>query len=279
MSPKGSLTKGGLAVPSSGGTRSSVYLGKFLLLALIILVHFSIDTSPGLFYRTGFGVVLVITLISGRWDLLHLSLLLFLISITGVLFPAAASIPSFKFLMPLVVSSLVMLLVFRKHVSLSWARIGDIDRMSVLLIMVTGVISSYALLLWAFQADNLGSGIDMVRKFAIFPKSLIFAVGVPIFALVNALTEEAVFRGVFQAALSAAFQSRYIVLVFQASAFAAFHFASGFPNGYTGYAMAFIYGLMMGYLRDRTRGLLAPYCAHVMADLTIGYFLCVNALT
>jgi membrane protease YdiL (CAAX protease family) len=260
-------------------TNFSTYTGRFLLLALVLMVHFSPDVSHGLIYRTGFGVVLAIIIISRQWDSLHLSLLLFLISITGVFLPGAvASVPSFKFLMPLAVSTSFVLLFFRKRVSLLWARIGDIDRMAVLLIIATGVISSSALLLWAFRADNLGAGIDMVRKFARFPKSLIFAVGVPIFALVNALTEEVVFRGVMQAALNAAFQRSYIVLVLQASAFAAFHFAAGFPNGYTGYAMAFVFGLMMGYLRERTQGLLAPYCAHVAADLTIGYFLCAHAL-
>jgi membrane protease YdiL (CAAX protease family) len=270
--------KGGLAVPSPGRT-AAAYFGRFLLLAIILLVHFSLDVKHGLPYRTGFGVVLTTTLIAKRWDLLHLSLLLFVMSISGVLFPGAvASIPSFKFLMSLVISTAVVLLFPGGRVSLWWARRGHIDRVSVVLIVVTGIVSSGALLLWAFQADNLGSGIDMVRKFARFPKLLVFAVGVPFFALVNALAEEIVFRGVMQAALSAAFQRRYLVVILQASAFAAFHFAAGFPNGYTGYAMAFIYGLMMGYLRERTQGLLAPYCAHVAADLTIGYFLCIYAL-
>jgi membrane protease YdiL (CAAX protease family) len=47
----------------------------------------------------------------------------------------------------------------------------------------------------------------------------------------------------------------------------------GFPNGAIGYGMAFGYALVLGYLRLRTDGLLAPVAAHVIADLTIGFIL------
>ena len=62
-------------------------------------------------------------------------------------------------------------------------------------------------------------------------------------------------------------------MILQASAFAILHFAAGFPNGIAGYLMTFVYGLILGYLRERTGGLLAPYVTHVVADLVIGYFL------
>ncbi|MBN2089862.1 CPBP family intramembrane metalloprotease, partial [candidate division KSB1 bacterium] len=60
--------------------------------------------------------------------------------------------------------------------------------------------------------------------------------------------------------------------------FAAAHFTSGFPNGVIGYLMVLIYGTMLGYLKERTNGIFAPYIAHVIADLTIGYFLYFYAL-
>ena len=64
----------------------------------------------------------------------------------------------------------------------------------------------------------------------------------------------------------------------QAGAFAAVHFGVGFPNGLFGYAMVLVYGLALGLLRHRTKGMLAPYLAHVIADLTIGYFLVLKFL-
>ena len=94
----------------------------------------------------------------------------------------------------------------------------------------------------------------------------------------NAFAEEVVYRGVMQEALSRVFKQKSIVLVLQASTFAAIHFAVGFPNGFLGYLMVFVYGFVLGYLRVRTNGMLAPYLAHVIADLAIGYFLCLHAL-
>lgn len=47
------------------------------------------------------------------------------------------------------------------------------------------------------------------------------------------------------------------------------HYAGGFPNGTTGTALAAIYGLMLGAIRIRPRGMLAPVVTHFFADLTI----------
>jgi hypothetical protein len=53
----------------------------------------------------------------------------------------------------------------------------------------------------------------------------------------------------------------------------AVHYATGFPNGIIGYLMVLVYGTMLGYLRMRTKGILAPYVAHVIADATIAMLL------
>ncbi|HYX72145.1 MAG TPA: CPBP family glutamic-type intramembrane protease, partial [Nitrososphaera sp.] len=58
-------------------------------------------------------------------------------------------------------------------------------------------------------------------------------------------------------------------VVIQAGSFAAFHYLAGFPNGVFGLAMVFVYGFMLGVLRRRSRGLLAPWIAHVLADIVI----------
>ncbi len=54
----------------------------------------------------------------------------------------------------------------------------------------------------------------------------------------------------------------------QAVAFGVIH-AQGFPRGVVGMVMASIYGLMLGVLRLRARGLAAPVLAHICADATI----------
>ena len=54
----------------------------------------------------------------------------------------------------------------------------------------------------------------------------------------------------------------------QAVAFGAAHW-HGVPRGVAGVLLATVYGLMLGLLRAKTRGLLAPMLAHVFADLAV----------
>ena len=44
----------------------------------------------------------------------------------------------------------------------------------------------------------------------------------------------------------------------------------GFPSGWLGVAMAATWGFALGVIRMRTGGLVIPYLAHVVANLTIG---------
>lgn len=108
------------------------------------------------------------------------------------------------------------------------------------------------------------------------PLRLIMVFGVPVFALLNALAEEGIYRGVLQEALDRATGGTTLVLFIQASAYAAAHYAGGFPNGLNGYLMALAYGVALGFIRQWTGGMLGPFLAHFMADLTIGYILVLN---
>jgi membrane protease YdiL (CAAX protease family) len=115
--------------------------------------------------------------------------------------------------------------------------------------------------------------VQAVQGLAAYPRWLIFGCGVPLFALANAFVEEAIFRGVVQEALARTFSRPRVVIILQAAVFAAAHYMAGFPNGKAGYAMVLVYGVLLGYLRLRTNGLLAPWLAHVASDLAIGYVL------
>jgi membrane protease YdiL (CAAX protease family) len=154
-----------------------------------------------------------------------------------------------------------------------WLSFGKINRFSRFLIILTSILSTAALIAWAFWTNHLGLGEQFVRGFGDASKLLIFGVYIPAFALLNAFAEEMVYRGFIQESLSRVFSNPLVILVFQASAFAAAHFRGGFPNGWTGYGMVFIYGSMLGFLRMRTRGMLAPYIAHVIADYAIALLL------
>jgi membrane protease YdiL (CAAX protease family) len=85
--------------------------------------------------------------------------------------------------------------------------------------------------------------------------------------MLNAVGEECVFRGMLLDALRTSMSSTTAVVV-QAMAFGLIHFR-GFPSGWVGVALAAVYGLMLGALRLRAGGMLAPVLTHVFADLTI----------
>lgn len=93
-------------------------------------------------------------------------------------------------------------------------------------------------------------------------------VGGVLFSMVNAAVEEAAYRGVIQSALEATLGVGLRALALQAAAFGALHIG-GFPRGWLGVGLAFIYGLMMGVIRRRARGMLAPWVGHVATDIVI----------
>jgi len=88
-----------------------------------------------------------------------------------------------------------------------------------------------------------------------------------VFALLNAVLEEVIWRGILQGWLLRVAGAGVALLV-QAVSFGAAHFI-GFPGGLVGSALATLYGLMLGALALRSGGLLAPIVAHVAADVVI----------
>ncbi len=247
-------------------------IGGWLLLALMGLVSITAllqAYAPILWFVLLF---LGYVLFRKEWNLVPVALLFFFMYQGDQWLPSVLyRIPTAPFLVPFVLSLLVCapFAVLRKE--LGWARWGKPDQVAWLLVVLTSLISALALVLWALWTDYLGIASTMLSTFKQVPFWFMLLLGIPGFALLNAFAEEVVYRGVLQHALEARFGERQkLILASQASAFAAAHFMSGFPNGKIGYLMTFLYALMLGYLRDRTRGILAPYVAHVAADLVIG---------
>jgi membrane protease YdiL (CAAX protease family) len=88
------------------------------------------------------------------------------------------------------------------------------------------------------------------------------------FALVNAAIEESVYRGILMQGLDAALGLSNIPVILQAISFGLLHL-NGIPCGWCGIVMATVYGLMLGLLKRRAQGMLAPFVAHVFADVVI----------
>lgn len=151
---------------------------------------------------------------------------------------------------------------------------GSFDRGSFALMVVFVVLSASALVgwWWLFEPDLS----DVVSRLPNVHVAVLIGAGIA-FACLNALGEEAVWRGLGMRALQAGGLTRAAVLLVQAASFGLVHI-HGFPRGWAGVGLASIYGLMMGVLRLRSRGLLVPWVAHVFADLVIFAVLAALAL-
>jgi uncharacterized protein len=88
-----------------------------------------------------------------------------------------------------------------------------------------------------------------------------------VFAVVNAVMEEVIFRGILYDAVEGQWGWRVAVVV--TAVVFGFGHLDGYPPGRLGAVLAGVYGLMLGGLRHRTSGLLLPTLAHVAADATI----------
>jgi uncharacterized protein len=111
---------------------------------------------------------------------------------------------------------------------------------------------------------------DLLRAVPDVPLPFLLA-GAVAFALINAIGEELIWRGLFQDRLVLLF-GPVAGIILQAASFGAQH-AHGFPRGLTGEVLAGIWGLMLGRLRLRSGGVLAPIVVHVAADATIAAIL------
>ncbi|MBS0625097.1 MAG: CPBP family intramembrane metalloprotease [Verrucomicrobia bacterium] len=147
--------------------------------------------------------------------------------------------------------------------SFDWIPIGKCSTSLFLLGLLFIVLSSSALILW-YKLSNPDVS-DLQKIVAEVPVSWLIPLGL-LFSLVNAFAEEFLFRGLIFSALQKMGSTAAILI--QAATFGCCHY-HGFPRGLFGVCLAFIYGLMMGYLRHKSQGLATPWFFHIFADLTI----------
>jgi len=167
-------------------------------------------------------------------------------------------------LVPLALYALVVAVAPPLRRSVRWLRVGRFD--GVVLSWMAAIIvgSSAALVLWFVLArPDVGELTDKIPH--VGPMQLIL-IGIT-FSLANAIMEEAIFRGVFQEALTAEW-GPWPAIVIQGVLFGAIH-VQGFPHGLAGMVMASAYGVALGWLRLRSGGMAAACIAHVCADATI----------
>jgi hypothetical protein len=98
-----------------------------------------------------------------------------------------------------------------------------------------------------------------------------------VFATTNAIAEELAWRHVLWEALATRGAPAAAIVGIQALSFGVAHI-EGFPRGALGVALAAGYGLLLGILRLRAGGLLAPVLAHIGADAVIYALILATAL-
>lgn len=129
-----------------------------------------------------------------------------------------------------------------------------------------GLLSGLALWAWyQDQPERLADLLQFVEGWSVWTLA---SAGV-LLAMINAVLEEGVYRGVVQGSLERVLQPTATALVLQAAAYATLHFHTGILQGFGGVGLAFTYGLVLGLLRRRSNGLAVPLIAHTVTDLVI----------
>jgi membrane protease YdiL (CAAX protease family) len=149
---------------------------------------------------------------------------------------------------------------------LKWLLRGRLDVVVVGLVGACVAIAGVALLVWY---TTLHPDVSDIREamFPPFPAWALILGGIG-FSAVNAAVEEGLFRGLLLDMLDRSLGNNMAALFLQAAAFGLLHI-HGFPRGVVGVVLATIYGLMMGVLRRRSGGMLAPWLGHVATDVVI----------
>jgi len=196
---------------------------------------------------------------------IHLALFtLFWVLLPGLL-PFGREWP-FWFLCPLVAYCLMVFAIRSLRRTAGWFRLGRLERRDLPAVAGVALVSVIALVVWVLAADpDLSDLEEMIPDLSIWVLPWV-AIG---FAIVNAALEEAIFRGIMMDALDRTLGRPSLSILVQAAAFGVAHYHSGFPRGAWGFAMVFVYGIMLGAIKRRCKGLLAPWVAHVVADLVI----------
>ena len=149
----------------------------------------------------------------------------------------------------------------------AWLKWGSIDATIMAFAVAIATVSGVTLLAWfAFTRADLS---DLVQTFVPNQPLWLIAPGAVVFSMLNAAIEEAAYRGILLSALDATLGPGVRATILQALAFGTIHLYGGFPRGFIGVALAFVYGIALGALRRMAGGLLAPWIAHVLTDIVI----------
>ena len=181
------------------------------------------------------------------------------INLTGLNYPGTA------FLIPIVVYLLFIIAFKRIREEITWLKTGIIDKPTIYIIVFLVIISSGALVIWASLTKRDLTVFGNALPDCSLPVLILAGFG---FALSNAVVEELLGRGILWNGFEKVFPSVTMTVLLQAAVFSIWHY-NGFPGGIHGVIMVFLWSVVLGILRFRSRGLAAPVIAHFFSDAVI----------
>ncbi len=245
--------------------RSSVFGISIIVIDVFLLSITPFSLTINIWIVIAALALIAAALLTRNIQSLHIAIFTGLLIVTPYLNPSLRSWP-FSLLIPILCYGIIVVISPGLRTSVLWIKRGAPDKTTIIAAIIISVIAGIALVLW-----NMILKPDLavhLRNMPDIPSWLFPAVGI-VFAVGNATMEEFAFRGIIMQALYSAVGPGMFSLLGQAWLFGAMHYLQGFPNGVWGVAMAIVYGIMLGWLRQRSGGMLAPWLAHVCADMVI----------
>lgn len=241
---------------------------RLITLAVIgfFAIYLSIHRATPGWLLAAFLLLTLVAICTKAVQSFHLCLFCTLWVSLPFLIPFLTKWPLYK-VTPLVVYAGIVGASKNLRKSVLWMRPGRLTTDIWLLVLVITVVSGAALMVWSVICrPDLGPNRANIPS---MPLWLLPLAGIA-FALINSAVEEAIFRGIFLQALDSSVGAGAIPLVIQAVLFGWLHHSAvGFPKGLAGVGMASFYGLLLGFLRYRARGMLAPWVAHIGTDIAV----------
>ncbi len=187
-----------------------------------------------------------------------------MVSLTNMLPYAFARLGLF-YIIPLAVYAIILRIFPSIQRQTRWFYIGRVDRFTWLGGLAIAILSALGLYLWAVIAKpNLSDLLVLIPNRSL---TILIIVGFG-FAVANSFVEESIYRGILWTAFGKVFGSIVVVTLLQSAIFGLAHL-HGFPRGAIGVAMAFVYGIMLGAIRQHSEGLLPPMIVHFVADIAL----------
>jgi membrane protease YdiL (CAAX protease family) len=188
-------------------------------------------------------------------------LIVFMAAVSAV--PTLAAWP-WIWLLPLIGYGFAVWLSPPLRASFRGWRFGRVNGLTVGATVTIAVLSSVALVTYHALARPEVSAL--ARFFTVPRLGGLVAFGM-LFAVLNALMEELIFRGVLFDAAESQWGNKIAVVA--TAVFFGYGHRHGYPPGAIGAVLAGVYGLCLGWLRVFSGGLGLPFLAHIAADATI----------